>query len=153
MANLELRIPPPLVALATVLLMWLLSHTLPTTDALGTARIPIAIGLAIFGLAFAVSGATQFKRAQTTVNPRRPEGTSILVTDGIYRVTRNPVYVGLMLVLVGWAAFLASPVSLGGLVAFIAYITRFQIKPEERILLEKFGDQYQKYISGRRRWI
>ena len=63
------------------------------------------------------------------------------------------MYVGLMLVLLGWAAFLASPVSLGGVVAFIAYITRFQIKPEERILLEKFGDKYQKYLSGPRRWI
>ncbi len=61
--------------------------------------------------------------------------------------------VGLMLVLMGWAAFLASPVSLGGVVAFIAYITRFQIKPEERILLEKFGEEYRTYILGRRRWI
>ena len=153
MANLELRFPPPFVALATILLMWLLSHTLPKTEALGTARIPIAIGLAILGLAFAVSGATQFKRAQTTVNPRKPEGTSTLVTDGIYRFTRNPMYVGLMLVLLGWSAFLASPVSLGGVVAFIVYITRFQIKPEERILVEKFGDEYRKYMSGRRRWI
>ena len=133
--------------------MWFLSLTLPKTEALGTARIPIAIGLAILGLAFAVSGATQFERAQTTVNPRRPEGTSTLVTDGIYRFTRNPMYVGLMLVLLGWSAFLASPVSLGGVVAFIVYITRFQIKPEERILVEKFGDEYREYMSGRRRWI
>ncbi|ESS72771.1 hypothetical protein MGMO_45c00030 [Methyloglobulus morosus KoM1] len=152
-ANLELRFPPPFVALVTIVLMWLLSHTLPKTNAFGTTRIPVAMGLAILGAAFAVSGATQFKRAQTTVNPRRPEGTSILVTNGIYRITRNPMYVGLMLVLMGWAAFLASPVSLGGVVAFIAYITRFQIKPEERILLEKFGEEYRTYILGRRRWI
>ena len=133
--------------------MWLLSHTLPRTEALGSDRIPIAISLAILGLVFAVSGATQFKRAHTTVNPRTPERASILVTNGIYRITRNPMYVGLMLVLLGWAAFLASPISLGAVVGFIAYITQFQIKPEERILIEKFGDEYQKYLLGRRRWI
>lgn len=63
------------------------------------------------------------------------------------------MYVGLMIILLGWAAFLASPVSLGGVVAFIAYIDRFQIMPEERILLEKFGDEYRKYLASLRRWI
>ncbi len=95
----------------------------------------------------------QFKRVQTTLNPRKPEEVSILVTNGVYRITRNPMYVGLMLILLGWSAFLASPVSLGGVVAFIAYINQFQIIPEERILLEKFGDEYQKYLAGSRRWI
>ena len=153
MANLELRLPPPFVALATILLMWLLSQLFPRTDALGSSRIPVATGLAILGIAFAVSGATQFKRVQTTLNPRRPEEASILVTNGVYRITRNPMYVGLMIILLGWAAFLASPVSLGGVVAFIAYINRFQIMPEERILLEKFGDEYRKYLASPRRWI
>ena len=77
----------------------------------------------------------------------------MLVTYGIYRITRNPMYVGLMLVLLGWAAFLASPVSLAGPVAFIAYITRFQIKLEERILLGKFGSEYKSYMLSVRRWV
>jgi protein-S-isoprenylcysteine O-methyltransferase Ste14 len=152
-ANLEFRLPPPFVALATVLIMWPLSHLFPITDALGSARIPVAMCLAILGVAFAGSGAMQFKRVQTTLNPRKPEEVSILVTNGVYRITRNPMYVGLMLILLGWSAFLASPVSLGGVVAFIAYINQFQIIPEERILLEKFGDEYQKYLAGSRRWI
>ncbi len=76
----------------------------------------------------------------------------MLVRDGIYRITRNPMYVGLMLVLLGWAAFLASPVSFAGVVAFIAHITRFQTKPEERVLVEKLGNEYREYMSGRRRW-
>lgn len=153
MANFELRLPPPFVALAAILLMWPLSHLFPRTDALGSARIPVATGLALLGIAFAVSGATQFKHVLTTLNPRRPEEASILVTNGVYRITRNPMYAGLMIVLLGWAAFLASPVSLGGVVAFIAYINRFQIMPEERILLEKFGDDYRKYLAGPRRWL
>jgi protein-S-isoprenylcysteine O-methyltransferase Ste14 len=119
-ANLELRLAPPFFALATLLLMLLLSQLFPRSEALGSARIPLATGLAILGIAFAVSGATQFKRVQTTLNPRRPEEASILVTNGVYRITRNPMYVGLMIILLGWAAFLASPVTLGGVVAFIA---------------------------------
>jgi protein-S-isoprenylcysteine O-methyltransferase Ste14 len=113
--------------------MWSLSLIFPRTDALGSARIPIATGLAILGIAFAVSGAMQFKCVQTSLNPRNPEDASILLTNGVYRITRNPMYVGLMIILLGWAVFLASPVSLGGVVAFIAYINRFQIMPEERI--------------------
>jgi len=152
-ANLELRLPPPFVALAAILLMWLLSQLFPRTDALGSARIPVAMGLALLGIAFAASGVTQFKQVLTPLNPRRPEEASILVTNGVYRLTRNPMYVGLIIVLLGWAAFLTSPVSLGGVVAFIAYVNRFQIMPEERILLEKFGDDYRKYLSGPRRWL
>jgi protein-S-isoprenylcysteine O-methyltransferase Ste14 len=153
MLNLELRIPPPFVALLTIPLMWLLSKELPTTEFLGSGSITIAFGISLLGIAFIGTGVTQFKRMQTTITPRRPEEASILVTNGIYRISRNPMYVGLMLVLLGWAAFLASPISLAGPVAFIAYITRFQIKPEERILLAKFGDEYQKYLSRARRWI
>ena len=153
MVNLELRIPPPFVALVTILLMWLLSHALPVTEVAGSGRILTAFGIALLGITFIGSGATQFKRIQTTINPRRPEEASILVTSGIYRLSRNPMYVGLMLVLLGWAACLASPLSLAGPVAFFAYITRFQIKPEERILLAKFGHEYQKYLSSARRWI
>ncbi|MBK8814201.1 MAG: isoprenylcysteine carboxylmethyltransferase family protein [Methylococcaceae bacterium] len=153
MLNLELRIPPPFVALLTIPLMWLLSNELPTTEFLGSGRITIAFGISLLGIAFIRTGVTQFKRMQTTITPRRPEEASILVTNGIYIISRNPMYVGLMLVLLGWAAFLASPISLAGPVAFIAYITRFQIKPEERILLAKFDDEYQKYLSSARRWI
>ena len=120
---------------------------------MGAGRVPIAIGIAILGLVFVISRAMAFKQVQTTVNPRRPEGATSLVVVGIYRITRNPMYVGLLFVLLGWATFLASPISLAGPVAFIAYITKYQIKPEERILLEKFGREYEQYMSRVRRWI
>jgi protein-S-isoprenylcysteine O-methyltransferase Ste14 len=152
-ADLELKYPPPVVAVAVVPVMWLLSKTLPKVEVLGQARVPISIGLATLGITFGVAGAMAFKRAQTTVNPRRPEDSSILVTSGIYRVSRNPMYVGIMFVLLGYAAFLASPVSLAGPVALIAYITRFQIRPEERVLLAKFGTEYQEYLLRVRRWV
>jgi protein-S-isoprenylcysteine O-methyltransferase Ste14 len=145
--------PPPVIAAVIFGLMWPLSHALPRVNALGSTRIPIAIGIALLGLVFDAVGAWAFRRAQTTVNPLRPEKTAVLVTTGVYRITRNPMYVGIMFVLLAWAAFLASPVSLTGPVAFIAYMTRFQIRPEERILLGKFGGEYQQYRAKVRRWI
>ena len=94
-----------------------------------------------------------FRRARTTVNPLRPERASTLVTTGVYRITRNPMYVGLMLALLAWSVFLASPLSLVGPVVFIAYINRFQIRPEEAVLTAKFGPVYEQYKSTVRRWL
>jgi protein-S-isoprenylcysteine O-methyltransferase Ste14 len=76
-----------------------------------------------------------------------------LVTTGIYHHTRNPMYVGLLLVLLGWVSFLCSVIALLGLVAFVIYITRFQIVPEERVLLAKFGADYAEYLARVRRWL
>ncbi len=151
--NLELRFPPPLIALTMLPLMWLLSHVLPRPEALSQETLPAALGLAILGFSCAATGAVQFKKAQTTVNPRRPEQTSTLVTQGIYRITRNPMYLGLALLLAGWSACLGSVVSLAGPVAFVVYITRYQIGAEERMLLSKFGEEFENYRSSVRRWI
>ena len=153
MGNLELKIPPPVVAATMLAAMWLLSRTLPRFDALGQARVAVAIGLAVLGVAVAGAGAIEFKRARTTVDPRRPAEASSLVTSGVYRMTRNPMYLGLTLVLLGWAALLSSPATLAGPAAFIAYMSRFQIRPEERILLDKFGGEYREYMARVRRWL
>jgi len=72
---------------------------------------------------------------------------------GIYRFTRNPMYVGLALVLLGWAALLSSPWALLGPLVFVLYINRFQIAPEERVLSAKFGAAYTEYIARVRRWL
>lgn len=153
MPRLDLKIPPPLVALMLVVLMWLLSRLLPPVAASRELRFVLAGLVALAGLSFSVAGGQAFRRARTTVNPLRPENASSLITTGVYRVTRNPMYVGLMLVLLAWAILLASPLSLAGPVAFIAYIDRFQIQPEERILIEKFGPAYEAYRARVRRWI
>jgi protein-S-isoprenylcysteine O-methyltransferase Ste14 len=153
MATLELKVPPPIVALTMLAVMWIAARAVPAVDLLGRGRIPMASALALLGIALIVTGARQFRGAQTTVNPRHPESASVLVTSGVYRVTRNPMYVGLVLVLVGWAVALASPLTLLGPVLFVAYLTRYQIRPEERVLLAKFGDRYRDYTARVRRWI
>ena len=153
MHALELRIPPPLVLLITGLLMWLVSWTFPWFAFAMPARLVVAGVLALVGLTIGVLGAVSFRRARTTVNPMKPEAASSLVTSGIYRLTRNPMYLGLLIVLLGWAAFLSNALALIPIVAFILYITRFQIQPEERALASIFGSEFTTYTSRVRRWI
>ena len=153
MSALELKIPPPFVALLIGVAMWFLSRSGPSLELPLFARTAAFIVIALFGAALAIAGDLEFKRARTTINPFKPDSTTSLVTSGIYRFTRNPMYVGLTLGLVGWAAFLCSAWALAGPVAFVLYITRFQIMPEERILAAKFGATYGDYTSRVRRWL
>src|SRR3989304_4129001 len=110
-------------------------------------RVAAAVTIALAGGSFSLAGVISFRRASTTVNPMKPETTSSLVCSGIYRVTRNPMYVGLLLVLVAWAVFLSSAWALLGPLAFVLYINRFQIAPEERVLSAMFGTGYSAYKS------
>lgn len=153
MRSLELRIPPPVVALLLAGAMWLVSTLMPRMDVPAALRIGLAIALAMLGGAFSAAGLLAFRRAKTTVNPLHPEKASALVTAGVYRFTRNPMYVGLLLVLLAWVALLASLEALVGPVAFVLYLNRFQIGPEERVLATKFGREFEGYKARVRRWL
>jgi protein-S-isoprenylcysteine O-methyltransferase Ste14 len=153
MRALELKIPPPLVAALIGIGMWFASRTGPSIELPLLMRAFAFVAIAFCGGATALAGNREFKRAQTTINPFKPENATALVTSGIFRYTRNPMYVGLMLVLLGWAAFLCSAWALAGPVIFILYISRFQIAPEERVLSSKFGADYADYVSRVRRWL
>jgi protein-S-isoprenylcysteine O-methyltransferase Ste14 len=109
--------------------------------------------VACIGGLVSATGAREFKRAKTTVNPLHPERASVVVTTGIYRFTRNPMYVGISLVLLGWFVAFGGLSALVGLPLFIWYITRFQILPEERVLEAKFGAEYTQYVLSVRRWL
>jgi protein-S-isoprenylcysteine O-methyltransferase Ste14 len=150
---LDNRIPPPLVALIVAVLMWLAARWLPATSLLLGVRYPAAVALLAVGVLFSALGSSTFRRAGTTLNPMRIENASKLVTSGVYRITRNSMYLGLSLVLCAWAVFLDCLWTLIGPVLFVAYITRFQIIPEERVLAAKFGDSYREYCSRVRRWL
>jgi len=152
MSSLELKIPPPVVALLVAAAMWGFSLAAPPSSA-PSFRIAVALALAIVGVAFSISGAVAFRRAKTTKNPMRPQAASSLVVTGVYRFTRNPMYLGLSLVLVGWAVFLWSAGALLGPAAFVAYISRFQIAPEERVLNALFGSEYSAYKAKVSRWL
>lgn len=153
MNTLELKVPPPIVALVLALLMWL-------TPAFGglvhfpyLARVLCAVVLVCVGLGISIAGVLAFRRAKTTVNPVKASSASSLVIQGVYRYTRNPMYVGLLLTLLAWAVFLANPLAVLWVVVFVLYITRFQIIPEERVLTSLFGTEYEAYKSRVRRWV
>jgi protein-S-isoprenylcysteine O-methyltransferase Ste14 len=150
---LELKVPPPVVAGMLAAAMWGLSRITPSPQIPGNLRVLGAIALAVLGIAFASAAVLSFRRAQTTVDPLEPQRASALVTSGVYRITRNPMYVGMALVLVAWAVFLSSAWALLGLPAFVLYLGRLQIAPEERALATLFGAQYSHYASTVRRWL
>ena len=153
MDALELKVPPPIVALVAALGMWSISRLTFAFEVDVALRTAVAVVIALIGGAFDVAGIASFRRARTTLNPMKPEAASSLVTGGIYRVTRNPMYVGLLFLLVAWAAFLWAPWAILGPVLFVAYMNRFQIGPEERALIGAFGEEYARYKSAVRRWL
>ena len=153
MQALELKIPPPAVAALIAGAMWGISLVAPLLEMPAFFRIAAAVTIALVGVSFSLAGVISFRRAGTTVNPMKPETTSSLVCSGIYRVSRNPMYVGLLFILVAWAVFLSSAWALLGPLAFVLYINRFQITPEERMLSAMFGAGYSAYKSSVRRWL
>ncbi len=153
MSRLELKLPPALLFVLVAAAMWGLARL---TFRLATA--PLLEGAAVLALFVAaawigVSAVAAFRRAGTTASPIRPQSASALVTSGIYQRSRNPMYLALLLLLLAWAIWLAAPWALLGPVAFVAWMTRFQIRPEERALDRHFGAAYQAYCRHTSRWL
>jgi protein-S-isoprenylcysteine O-methyltransferase Ste14 len=116
-------------------------------------RLAISLIVATAGASLDLAGLFHFLRARTTTNPLKPSNASALVTGGIYRFTRNPMYLGLATLLLAWAIYLANLAALAGPLLFILYMNRFQIAPEERALAAGFGAEYDAYRARVRRWI
>jgi protein-S-isoprenylcysteine O-methyltransferase Ste14 len=150
---LELKIPPPAVALLVAFAMWGISLATSRFDMSAVFRNTAVIVIAVVGFAFALSGVLAIRRARTTISPIKPEAATSLVTSGVYRFTRNPMYLGLGFVLLAWAVFLSSAWAFLGPIAFVLYINRFQIAPEERVLSKLFGPTFAEYQSKVRRWL
>ena len=153
MPNLELKIPPPVVAALAGSAMWGVSLIAPVIEAPAAWRMAVVVALVLIGAGFEMGGILAFRRAKTTVNPLRPDKSSRLVSSGVFRLTRNPMYVGLVFMLLAWAAYLSCAWALLGLPVFVLYIARFQIKPEERALAALFGSHFTDYQARVRRWL
>lgn len=153
MRSLELKIPPPVVALAVALVMWAVTLLVPPMAVPSGVRLTVSVILAGLGIAISAAGMASFRKAQTTTNPMKPDTASALVSSGIYRKTRNPMYLGILFVLIGWGVFLANAVSVLCSFLFVLYMNRFQIAPEERSLSAKFGVEFMAYKASVRRWI
>lgn len=152
MRALELKVPPLALSVIFAGAMWLASVGLPGWGVAIRWRSALAGLLAGAGAAVAAAGVVAFRRHSTTVNPTQPGSASVIVSSGVYRVSRNPMYLGFALTLAGWSCLLANGAAML-LLAFIAYMNRFQIEPEERALNARFGCQYLAYQKTVRRWI
>jgi len=150
---LELKVPPVAVMFAVAGLMALGARALPVLGSPLPGRVFIAGGVAAAGAAISILGVASFRRAKTTVNPMTPESSSTLVIAGVYRWTRNPMYLGFLLILCGLACALSNALAAALLPAFILYMNRFQIRPEERALEARFGALFADYRGRVRRWI
>jgi protein-S-isoprenylcysteine O-methyltransferase Ste14 len=150
---LESKIPPPIVALLVAAAMKVVASVTPVLTLPGKERLGTAAILASAGLLIEVVAAATLVLAGTTVDPIHPRHSKALVVSGPYRFTRNPIYVGDFLILLGWAAYLGSPLALALTALFVFYIDRFQISPEERALSARFGETYGEYRGRVRRWL
>ena len=151
--SLELKIPPPVVAVLLAGAMWGIALVAPLIQMPAFIRVAAAATIALVGGGVSLAGAISIRRAGTTLNAMQPRTASSLVCGGIYRATRNPMYVGLLFVLVAWAIFLSAAWALLGPLALVLYLNRFQIAPEERALSAMFGADYSAYKSRVRRWL
>jgi protein-S-isoprenylcysteine O-methyltransferase Ste14 len=151
MSFLELKIPPLVVGFACFFAMWLC----PPVLVLPISSITSWAGFGIFlvsGFAFLAMGAKLFLKIGTSLSPTTPTEASSLVVTGVYRYTRNPMYLGGLLMLSGWALFLAKLSACFFLLFFVVYLTRFQIIPEEKVLRARFGTKFDDYTKRVRRW-
>lgn len=150
---LEAKVPPPAVALAAAAVIGGISWFAPQVAMPSGLRLSVSLTFVLMGAGFGFAGILSFRRARTTINPTRPEKASALVISGVYRATRNPMYLGILLVLVAWAVFLSSAWGLLAVAGFMLYMNRFQIAPEERALSGLFGNEYELYMARVRRWL
>jgi protein-S-isoprenylcysteine O-methyltransferase Ste14 len=151
--TLALRIPPVAFTLLAGLAAWLTAGAFPALR-LDAAQLPaIAAALGLLGGGWSLLGVISFRRARTTVNPMNPGATTALVTSGVYRFTRNPMYLGFLFVLLGELVWLGSPIALPAAPAFVIYLNRFQIAPEECALRAQFGPEFNAYSARVPRWL
>lgn len=153
MRALELKVPPVVTVLLLGAIMGATAWLMPAWRlALPMSGI-LAACLAVAGLVIALLGVVACRRAGTTVHPLKPQATSCLVVSGIYRRTRNPMYLGMLLALLGWGVLLANAAALVLAATFVPLMNRLQIGPEERALAARFGADFAAYRATVHRWI
>ena len=145
------KIPPPFVVLILVI------STFFSSKKIDLIHIPFQTLLSIFilsaGILIFVNPVLQFIKSKTTVNPIQFEEVNKLVTSGIFKYSRNPMYLGMLMIVLSTSIFYLNIYSILTPLLFILWINKFQIKREEEFLIEKFGDEYLSYKKKTRRWI
>lgn len=153
LSKLELRVPPPLVMLLFMATVFVFDDIAPfNLFYLPWLSYVLVISLIVLGGVVSLWGVKEFREAKTTVNPLKPESSSSLVSSGIYQYTRNPMYLGLLLILLSAVIYTQHPLGLVSAVGFVLYMNRFQIEPEEKMLVKLFGEEFVDYSNQVKRW-
>jgi protein-S-isoprenylcysteine O-methyltransferase Ste14 len=153
MKSLELKMPPLILLVLAILLMVGLRDFYPLAlleHGLISVVGVVSIGL---GLGLMLVAAMQMRRHRATLDPRYPEKTQVLLDKGLFAVSRNPIYLGMVVILFGTALLLAELTAFLVLLMFVRYLTRYQIEPEEACLEERFASDFEAYCNQVRRWI
>ncbi len=150
---LDTRVPPPILAVIVAILMVVVSRATPSMPLPAALRIAACGACMLFAGYMGARAFAAFRRARTTINPVNIAAASALVTTGVYQLSRNPMYVALTTLLLALAFGLSSGIAFAGPVLFAVFIQRFQIAPEERVMLAKFGEAYAAYTRRVRRWL
>jgi protein-S-isoprenylcysteine O-methyltransferase Ste14 len=148
---LKTKIPPPIIALLFIIVTYLSSLVIAPFKFSNQSLMSCLIFL--LGLVCVLSAMRQFKQKNTIINPMTPQKTTTLVVDGIFNYSRNPMYLGLLLVLTSSGIYFGAWLSLLLVPIFYFLITTLQIIPEEEAMLELFGESFVEYTKKVRRWI
>jgi len=148
-----MKYPPILQILVAGALAWTLAEFLPLFEVKGWFINPIIWISALFGVGFLAIALVKFRKHETTFDPLNPSRAQTLVVSGIYRITRNPMYLGLLFLLIAWCLFVGDFIAFAIIPLFVVAMNELQIKGEESALLKKFGDDYISYKKRVRRWI
>ena len=153
MRFLELKVPPVALFILVIVASYFCAQQLSTAAiALPYKLIVLGVGIALSGVV-GLSGIWEFRKQKTTVNPIKVETASAVVDSGIFGYTRNPMYLGLFILLFCFGYFFQNISSILLSFVFVIYMNQFQIKPEERALEQLFGAEYVDYKQKVRRWI
>ena len=145
------KIPPPILALIMIAIIYLSSFIVETFTF--SYQTVLSVFIVVIGLACAIPSIRLFTKHKTTISPFTPSETTALVTVGMYRYSRNPMYLGLVLLNIAATIFFGTWLGVIIVVVFIFLLNLVQIIPEEEALLDIFGEEYVEYQKKVRRWI
>jgi len=148
----KLKIPPVIVLIVFGALMYLLSIFLPVGYFEFFGRSYLMYALLVGAITIGLISLVQFFKSKTTVDPTVPEKATSLVTSGVYKISRNPMYLGMLLILLAWGLWLGNAFNVLLASGFVLYMNKFQIVPEEEVLSKMFGVAYKQYCVLTRRW-
>lgn len=151
--RLRLKVPPLMQCALVAALMWLLARSLDADTSYSAVWSLLVMLVVAAGITLITLALLTLHFGRTTLDPRRPEHTARLITRGIFAYSRNPIYLGMLVLLSGWSLYLDSLYAVPGLPIYLGLVTWLQILPEERVLGLRFGAEYRQYCERVRRWL